>query len=147
VAGSDAMKTMADVYDALSAPDDRSGGEPSRLDGDLVLLGVGGKLGPELALMARRALDLAGKGSRVIGVARNLDEETATRLTDGGVELARPILMLGDQLAGFAVGSQRYPTWPAASSGPVVANTRPGHELLSTWLVAERFRDIADRCL
>ena len=40
------------------------------IEGDLVVLGVGGKMGPTLARMARRASDLAGVNRRVIGVAR-----------------------------------------------------------------------------
>src|SRR5579884_2281353 len=42
----------------------------SRLSGDLLLLGVAGKMGPSLARMARRAFDAAGVRRRVIGVAR-----------------------------------------------------------------------------
>src|SRR5512146_2698960 len=41
-----------------------------RLEGDLILLGVGGKIGPSLARMARRATDLAGVPRRILGVAR-----------------------------------------------------------------------------
>src|SRR5262249_50585711 len=41
-----------------------------RLPGDLILLGVAGKMGPTLARMARRASDTAGVLRRVIGVAR-----------------------------------------------------------------------------
>ena len=51
----------------------RPGGEVikmfSRLDGDIIFLGVGGKIGPSLALMARRACDKAGVGKRIIGVS------------------------------------------------------------------------------
>lgn len=93
------MKTLTDLYDALSAPTTEVVESLAKLDGDLMLLGVGGKLGPELALMARRALDKGGNGQRVIGVARNLDEQTAARLRDGGVELAKADLMDSDQLA------------------------------------------------
>jgi len=42
----------------------------SRLQGDLIFLGVAGKMGPTLARMARRASDLAGSRRRIIGVAR-----------------------------------------------------------------------------
>jgi nucleoside-diphosphate-sugar epimerase len=47
----------------------------ARHPGDIVLLGVAGKMGPSMARMARRASDLAGTKRRVIGVAR---------FTDGG---------------------------------------------------------------
>ena len=38
--------------------------------GDLLILGVGGKMGPTLAKLARRAIDKSGSGKRVIGVSR-----------------------------------------------------------------------------
>src|SRR5438128_410492 len=41
-----------------------------RLPGDLVILGVGGKMGPSLARMARRASDAGGVQRRITGVAR-----------------------------------------------------------------------------
>jgi nucleoside-diphosphate-sugar epimerase len=41
-----------------------------RLDGDLLILGVGGKMGPTLARMAVRASQAAGVKRRVVGVAR-----------------------------------------------------------------------------
>src|SRR5262249_26169492 len=44
----------------------------ARLPGDIVLLGVAGKLGPSLARMAKRASDMAGVRRRVIGVSRVL---------------------------------------------------------------------------
>ncbi len=135
------MKTLTDVYDALSTPTTEVVDSLARLDGDLMLLGVGGKLGPELALMARRALDKAGSGRRVIGVARNLDEQTATRLRDNGVELAKADLMDGDQLAAlpsapnviylagrkFGTSGGEHQTWALNSYLP--------------GLVAQRFRD------
>ncbi len=40
------------------------------LEGDLIVLGVAGKMGPSLARMAKRASDLAGVPRRILGVAR-----------------------------------------------------------------------------
>ena len=42
----------------------------SRLEGDILLLGAGGKMGPTLARMAKRASLAAGSSRRVIGVSR-----------------------------------------------------------------------------
>jgi nucleoside-diphosphate-sugar epimerase len=41
----------------------------SKLDGDIIFLGVGGKIGPLLALMARRACDKVGARKKIIGVS------------------------------------------------------------------------------
>ena len=43
----------------------------ARLEGDVIILGVAGKMGPTLAWMARRAFDASGRRDRrVVGVAR-----------------------------------------------------------------------------
>jgi nucleoside-diphosphate-sugar epimerase len=42
----------------------------SRIDGDIIFLGVSGKTGPYLARMAKRACDEAGVRKRIAGVAR-----------------------------------------------------------------------------
>lgn len=54
----------------------------ARVDGDIIVLGVGGKMGPTLARMARRA----APGRRVIGVARFSDTTLAASLERHGVE-------------------------------------------------------------
>jgi nucleoside-diphosphate-sugar epimerase len=56
------------------------------LDGDLLILGVGGKMGPTLALMARRAIDEAGLDKRVLGVSRFSDPTVQEKLDRKGVE-------------------------------------------------------------
>jgi nucleoside-diphosphate-sugar epimerase len=53
-----------------------------QLPGDILVLGVGGKMGPTLARMARRALD---KRNRVIGVARFSDSALPAELEKHGV--------------------------------------------------------------
>lgn len=65
-----AMDTVEELEAALSTPDDATIAVLAELDGDIVLLGAGGKMGPTLARMARRALDEAGSRHRVIAVSR-----------------------------------------------------------------------------
>jgi hypothetical protein len=65
-----AIGDEAQLEERLSEPTDRVVQMMARLDGDLIVLGVGGKMGPTLARMARRATDLAGQPRRVIGVSR-----------------------------------------------------------------------------
>jgi nucleoside-diphosphate-sugar epimerase len=66
----DRVATTDQLDDLLSIPTPGVIEALTRLDGDLLVLGVGGKMGPTLARMAARALDAAGKKARVIGVAR-----------------------------------------------------------------------------
>jgi nucleoside-diphosphate-sugar epimerase len=54
----------------------------SKLAGDIVVLGVAGKVGPTLAMMAKRA----APQKRVIGVARFSDADVRRRLDAAGVE-------------------------------------------------------------
>jgi nucleoside-diphosphate-sugar epimerase len=58
----------------------------ARLAGDVLVLGVGGKMGPSLARMARRASELAGVRRRVIGVSRFSDAKAREKLERWGVE-------------------------------------------------------------
>jgi hypothetical protein len=55
------------------------------LQGDLLVLGVAGKMGPTLARMARRAMDEAGNTASVIGVARFSQSGVRERLEQVGV--------------------------------------------------------------
>ncbi len=64
-----------------------------RLDGDWVVLGVAGKMGPTLARMAKRASDEAGGKRRVFGVSRFSDSAARQRLEDAGVETLRGDLL------------------------------------------------------
>jgi hypothetical protein len=57
-----------------------------KLEGDLAVLGVAGKIGPSLARMARRACDAAGVSRRVLGVSRFSDPRERERLEAHGVE-------------------------------------------------------------
>lgn len=54
--------------------------------GDLILLGVGGKMGPTMARMARRAFDQAGVRHRVFGVSRFRTPGLRERLEKWGIE-------------------------------------------------------------
>jgi nucleoside-diphosphate-sugar epimerase len=57
--------------------------------GDIVILGVAGKMGLTLAQMARRALDELGRKDKVIGVARFSNPEAQEQLHNIGVETVR----------------------------------------------------------
>ena len=60
-----------------------------RVEGDLLVLGVAGKMGPTLARMAKRASDLAGSPRRVIGAARFSAPALEDALQSHGIETIR----------------------------------------------------------
>ncbi|MGG3452396.1 NAD-dependent epimerase/dehydratase family protein [Paenibacillus rhizolycopersici] len=64
------MKTILELEQRLSEPSDRLVRDLAGLDGDVLILGVGGKMGPSLAKLLARGLVAAGKNARVTGVSR-----------------------------------------------------------------------------
>ena len=73
----------------LSDPPDYVIEAVRNLDGDILVLGVAGKMGPTLAMMAKRASDAAGARRRVVGVARFSDPAQQRSLETAGVETIR----------------------------------------------------------
>jgi nucleoside-diphosphate-sugar epimerase len=71
----------------------------SRLSGDLLILGVGGKMGPTMARMAACASQTAGIKRKVIGVARFSQPELPQWLRRHGVEPLAADLLEPGQLA------------------------------------------------
>lgn len=78
----DSIADEAMLEDMLSAPSDALVETLNKLDGDITILGVGGKMGPTLARMAKRA----APGKRVIGVARFSDPGLRAELEADGIE-------------------------------------------------------------
>ncbi len=72
----------ATLEEALSRPDAALTGELQALDGDIMVLGVAGKMGPSLARMAKRA----APAKRVIGVSRFSDPALPAALQADGIE-------------------------------------------------------------
>jgi NAD dependent epimerase/dehydratase family len=97
----DSVRDVEHLEELLSEPTGHVIDTLSRLDGDLVLLGAGGKMGPTLARMARRAFDAAGVRHRVIAVARFSSGGLAERLRAHGIETVRCDLLDPAQLDGL----------------------------------------------
>ena len=70
----------------LSEPSPAALAALEKLDSDLVILGVSGKMGPTLARMAVRALDQLNSPHRVVGVARFSQPHTRDKLEAWGVQ-------------------------------------------------------------
>lgn len=84
-----ALQTVEQLEDLLSEPTEAVIDLMQRLEGDLILLGVAGKIGPSLARMARRASDEAGVARRVIGVSRFTNPDEGAKLQAHGIETIR----------------------------------------------------------
>ncbi len=79
----------------LSLPSQGLVDDFSQLEGDILILGVGGKVGPTLAMMAKRA----APDKRVIGVARFSDADVKSRIEAAGVETIACDLLDHDAVA------------------------------------------------
>jgi nucleoside-diphosphate-sugar epimerase len=81
-----AIRTLAQLEDALSKPTQAVIETLSALKGDILLLGVGGKMGASLARMARRASDASGTRRRIIGVSRFSNKTLPAQLRSWSIE-------------------------------------------------------------
>lgn len=132
------MRTVEQLEDLLSTPTPSVIDTLRRLDGDILLLGVAGKMGPSLARMARRASDATGMPRRVIGVSRFSSRDQETALNTHGVETIRCDLLQEDEvdklpeapnvifMAGMKFGSSGHEslTWAINSYLPAIASRR-----------------------
>lgn len=80
------IRDVEHLEEMLSEPSAAAVDAMARAKGDVIVLGVAGKMGPSLARMAKRASDAAGVKRRVIGVARFSSRETEKFLQSHGVE-------------------------------------------------------------
>ncbi|MEU7000014.1 epimerase [Nonomuraea sp. NPDC046570] len=90
-----------ELDDLLSTPSAGLAADLAAGSGDLAVLGAGGKMGPSLCRLARRALDAAGRtGDQVYAVSRWSDPAAARSLAAHGV---RPVAF--DLLSGADLGA------------------------------------------
>jgi len=80
------IENVEQLEETLSRPTEDVIETMGRIEGHVMVLGVGGKIGPTLAMMARRASDAAGVKRRVIGVARFSSPQLRQHLDAHGIE-------------------------------------------------------------
>ncbi|HEY8548464.1 MAG TPA: NAD-dependent epimerase/dehydratase family protein [Vicinamibacterales bacterium] len=134
------IRDTAHLDDLLSEPTPQAIQAVRHAEGDILVLGVAGKMGPTLARMARRAVDAAGTAAKVIGVARFSSPGLEPWLQEHGVETIRCDLL--DEAA-----LERLPDCPNVifMAGRKFGSTggEPLTWAMNTWLpaaVARRFR-------
>ena len=84
-----AVQTVEQLEQLLSEPTEVVVEMMRRLQGDIILLGAAGKIGPSLARMARRASDLAGVSRRVIAASRFSHPNEQAKFQAHGIETIR----------------------------------------------------------
>ncbi len=136
------ISTEEELEENLSRPAPEVIRDLAGLKGDLLILGVGGKMGPTLARMARRALDEAGSRRAVIGAARFSDPRARETLEACGVRALPCDLLEREQVdrlpdAGAVVfmAGMKFGTTGAEAATWATNAYLPG-------LVAERYRNV-----
>jgi nucleoside-diphosphate-sugar epimerase len=135
------IQDLDQLEEVLSEPPPGLAASLASLDGDILVLGVAGKMGPTLARMAKRALEAGGVKRRVIGVSRfSSGSSLESRLHAWGIETVRADLL----------DPRSIPQLPDAANVVFMAGMKfgsTGQEWL-TWasnaflpgLVADRYR-------
>src|SRR3989442_10263101 len=95
------INTEKDLEERLSRPTEADVAATAALDGDLIILGAGGKMGPSLARLARRAADQAGGEKRIIAVARFTNRDVLLQLSSEGIETIECDLLERGKLFSF----------------------------------------------
>ncbi len=142
----DQIQNETDLDELLSRPSAALVQFISRLESPLVVLGAGGKMGPSLCRLARRAADAAGHTLRVIAVSRFSDHRSRAWLEAHGIETIQCDLFdrqaVADlpsstnlvYLVGLKFGTQQAPwlTWAANTLVPArVAERYPAARLVA----------------
>ncbi len=92
------MENIELAYKKLLQPSDDLISDIAKIEGDILILGVGGKMGPALAKLAKQAIDKSGIIKKVIGVSRFSEPGLQEELIQQGIEAISADLMDDVQL-------------------------------------------------
>ena len=92
------MWTEEKLNELLTTPSQALIDDVKKIDGDIMVLGAGGKMGYTLCVLAKNAIKAAGIEKKVIAVSRFSDEYAKKYLTDEGVEIISCDLLNLEQL-------------------------------------------------
>ncbi len=93
------IQSEAELEDLLSTPSPEDIALFREVEGDLLIIGVAGKMGPSLARRAARAAQAAGVKRRILGVSRFSSPGVERFLQQAGVETLRADLLESSSVA------------------------------------------------
>jgi hypothetical protein len=135
------IRTIDELEELLSRPTDADVAALAQLEGDLLILGAGGKMGPSLSLLARRAAQKAQVNRRIIAVSRFADDSSRARFSANNIETIACDLLEPGALAKLPevpnvifMAARKFGTTGAAHLTWAMNTFLPG-------LVAERYRN------
>ena len=80
------MKDLEKLESELLVPSAALIADMAKIEGDIILLGIGGKMGPSMGKLAVAAAKAAGVNKRIIGVSRFSDAKAKAALEAVGIE-------------------------------------------------------------
>lgn len=126
------MWTEEKLNEMLTAPSQLLIEDIKKIDGDIMILGAAGKMGPTLCVLAKKACDAAGIDKKIYGVSRGSDEIAVKLMEDNGVIVIKADLLDKEKLyalpdveniiymAGkkFGTNGNEWQTWAMNSTLP-----------------------------
>lgn len=88
----------SELLDLMTTPSSRLVEDVKKIDGDIMILGCGGKIGPSLAITAKRAIEQAGISKKVVGVSLFDYPDAPQAMRASGVEVIEADLFNSEQL-------------------------------------------------
>ena len=87
------INNIKELEDKLSEPSKRLITDIAKIEGDIMILGLGGKMGPTLAKLAKRAIDSAGIKKNIFGASRFSKNRLYQELSDLGIKCIKADLL------------------------------------------------------
>jgi len=135
------FKNEEELEDALSKPSRELITQFADLEGDIIFLGVAGKMGVSMARMTRKAFDISAKKNKIYGVARFSSQDQQQFLEASGIKTIKGNLIDQDFLNSlpdvenvYFLAGQKFGTEGNESFTWAMNSYLPG-------LVAERFKN------
>lgn len=95
------MESVKELEEFMCRPSSGLMEDIQKLEGDIMVLGAGGKMGPTLCKLAQNAMLDTGRGNRVIAVSRFSDDSAAVDLEEHGITVIKADLLDESSLAGL----------------------------------------------
>ncbi len=80
------MKDLRELTEIMTKPSARLIADMEKIQGDILILGAGGKVGPSLSILAKRALQAAGSKAEVKAVSLVFDQQMEELMQEYGVQ-------------------------------------------------------------
>lgn len=92
------MKSIEQLYQTLLEPSEALIADIAKIKGDILVMGAGGKMGPALTILAKKAIDKAGISKKIIAASRFSEPGLQQQLQAAGIETHAVDLLEDEQL-------------------------------------------------